>query len=270
MLKLATELLYLQYNQCMEVVKDDSFYSYYAEEKIRHSMQVAGAGNYLLRHIEWFKDKSEEYLEMVRTAILLHDVCRFSEIAALYHGIKQYDHGIAAYELLQNTPLFEDIRICLPIKHHGHLIEDFYADAEYQNLPDDVKKEVEQICFVVRDADKIANFNMLAHEPYFLPLFMDIKREITEEDLQISEHILQSAEKGSTVPKPFYTLGDRVASLLSWFVDINYRAALDYCDKLGTTEWIFHTFEKYCGNQEFKQKYVAFVRDFMKNHKYLQ
>ena len=270
MLKLATNLLYLQYNQCMEVVGDNTFYSYYAEEKIRHSLQVAGAGNYLLRHIEWFKDKSTEYLEMVRTAILLHDVCRFSEIAALYRGVKQYDHGVAAHELLQYTPLFDDIRIRLPIKHHGHLIEDFYADAEYQNLSDELKKEIEYICFVVRDADKIANFNMLAHEPYFLPLFMEVDHKITDADLQISEHILQSAFKGDTVPKPFNTLGDRAASLLSWFVDINYQAALDYCDKLGATEWVFQMFEKYCGNQEFKQKYVAYVRDYFKNHQFIK
>ena len=136
MLKKAMELLYLQYNQCMEVVKDDVYYRHYAEEKIRHSLQVAGAGNYLLRHIDWLKNKPAEYIEMVKTAILLHDVCRFAEIVKLYHGIEDYDHGIAAYEFLEHTPLFDDIRIRLPIKHHGHLIKELYADVEYQDLPE--------------------------------------------------------------------------------------------------------------------------------------
>ena len=270
MLKQAMELLYLQYNQCAEAVKDNAHYCYYAEEKIKHSLQVAGAGNYLLRHIEWFKNKPAEYIEMVQTAILLHDVCRFSEIAALYQGVKRYDHGVAAYEFLRYAPLFNDIRIRLPIKHHGHLIRDLYADAEYQSLSEDMRDEVEKICFAVRDADKIANFNMLINEPYFRPLFVDMEKEITDADLQISEHILQSAYKGDTVPKPFITLGDHVTSLLSWLEDINYQAALDYCDKLNLTEQIFAMFDKYCGNFEFKQKYAAFVRDYLQNHQFLR
>ncbi len=266
MLKHATELLYLQYAQCIEVVKNDTFYSYYAEEKLRHSLQVAGAGNYLVRHINWLEDKSPEYIEMVRTAVLLHDVCRFSEIIKMYHGVKGYDHGVAAYEFLEHTPLFDDIRIRLPIKHHGHLIDDLYADEEYRNLPDDLREEVQKICFIVRDADKIANFNMVTHEPRYLPLFINIDRPLEPQDLIISEHIKQAAFIENTVPKPFYTVADRAAAFLSWYTDINYRASLDYCDKLGVTDLMFAMFEKYCGDVEFKQKYTAFVRHYLDSH----
>ncbi|MBR1825106.1 MAG: HD domain-containing protein [Alphaproteobacteria bacterium] len=270
MLKSAMELLYLQYRQCMEVVKNDKFYSYYAEEKIRHSLQVAGAGNYLVRHIEWLKNKSAEYVEMVCTAVLLHDVCRFSEIVKLYHNVSQYDHGVAAYEFLRHTPLFDDIRIRLPIKHHGHLIEALYADSEYQSLSDDLRDEVQKICFIVRDADKIANFNMVTHEPYFLPLFMDIDRELTAEDLAISDHVWQTAFEENTVPYPFHTVGDRVTSFLSWYMDINYRAALDYCDKLGVTDLMFAMYDKYCGDTAFKQKYVPFVKNYLQTHDFIK
>ncbi|MBR6355740.1 MAG: hypothetical protein IKR92_02690 [Alphaproteobacteria bacterium] len=270
MLQKAVELLWLQYHQCMEIVKNDKHYSYYAEEKIRHSLQVAGAGNYLLRHIEWLKDKPAEYIDMVKTAVLLHDVCRFTEIAKLYQGAKEYDHGVAAYEFLAHTPLFNDIRIRLPIKHHGHLIQDLYDDAEYQNLPDDLRAEVEKICFIVRDADKIANFNMVTHEPYFLPLFMDIERELTPADLAVSAHVWQTAFRHNTVPKPFYTIGDRVTSFFSWYLDINYRAALDYCDKLGITELMYQMFDKYCGDTEFKQKYLQFVQDYLHTHEFIK
>lgn len=270
MLQKAMDLLYLQYYQCMEAVHDDEHFSFYAKEKIRHSLQVAGAGNYLVRHIEWLKNKSAEYIEMVRTAVLLHDVCRFSETAKLYRGEQEYDHGVAAYEFLHHTPLFDDIRIRLPIKHHGHLIEALYADDEFQKLSESVRQEVEKICFIVRDADKIANFKMVVNEPYFLPLFMDTERELTAEDLQISEHVWQNAFKINTVPKPFYTIGDRVASLLSWYLDINYQASIDFCAKLGVTDLVFAMFEKYCGDEDFKQKYLAFVKEYMNSHKYLK
>lgn len=270
MIQKAMELLYLQYYQCMEVVHSDKFYSSYAEEKIRHSLQVAGAGNYLLRHIDRFKNKSPEYIEMVRTAVLLHDVCRFTEISKLFKGIKQYDHGVAAYEFLERTPLFDDIRIRLPIKHHGHLIQDLYDDDEYQNLPDDLREEVKKIAFVVRDADKIANFKMITHEPDFLPLFMDINRQLTPEDLAISDHVKQNAFVENTIQKPFYTVGDRIALLLSWFMDINYRASLDYCDKLGVTTLLFKMFDKYCGDTEFKLKYTAFIQNHLNTHRFIE
>lgn len=270
MLQKAMELLYLQYHQCMEVVQSNAHYSYYAEEKIRHSLQVAGAGNYLIQHIEWPKNKPAEYIEMVKTAVLLHDVCRFSEIAKSYQGIKEYDHGVAAAEFLAHTPLFSDIRICLPIKHHGHLIQDLYADTEYQNLPEDMREQVQKICFLVRDADKIANFNLVTHEPYFLPLFMDINRQLTPEDLAVSDHVKQNAFVENTIQKPFYTVGDRIALLLSWFMDINYCASLDYCDKLGVTTLLFNMFDKYCGDTEFKLKYTAFIQNHLNTHRFIE
>ena len=270
MIEQAMKLLYSQYDTCMDVVKNDKFHSYYAEEKIRHSLQVAGAGNYLVRHIEWLKNKPEEYVDMVRTAVLLHDVCRFSEIADRFRGVRNYDHGVAAYEFLRYTPLFNDIRIRLPIKHHGHLIRDLYADAEYQSLDSALQQEVERICFVIRDADKIANFNLVTHEPYFLPLFFDLDRETKDEDFMISDTVRANAFVEDTIPFPINTIADRAAAFLSWYMDINYQAAIDYCQKLGVTELMFAMFAKYCKDAEFKAKYAEFVRGYLQKHKFTE
>lgn len=270
MIEQAMKLLYLQYDSCMEVVKNDKFYSYYAEEKIKHSLQVAGAGNYLVRHVEWLADKPAEYVEMVRTAVLLHDVCRFSEIAEKFRGVHQYDHGVAAYEFLRYVPPFNDIRIRLPIKHHGHIIEDLYADAEYQSLNPDLQQEVERICFIVRDADKIANFNLVTHEPYFLPLFVDVQRVTDANELKLSDWVLKNAFAEKTIPFPLTTIADHVVALISWYMDINYQAAMDYCSKLGVTELMFAMFDKYCIDAEFKQKYTELVRVYLQKHKFLK
>ena len=270
MIEQAMKLLYSQYDTCMDVVKNDKFYSYYAEEKIRHSLQVAGAGNYLVRHIEWLENKSAKYVEMVRVAVLLHDVCRFSEIADRFRGARKYDHGVAAYEFLRYTPLFNDIRIRLPIKHHGHLIEELYADAEYQSLDSALQQEVEKICFVVRDADKIANFNMVTNEPYFLPLFFDLNHDIGDKDLAVSDTVWQNAFRESTIPYPLATIADKVTAFLSWYTDINYRAAIDFCERLGVTKRMFAFFGEYCHDDEFRQKYTEFVRTYLQKHKFLE
>lgn len=228
MLKEAYRLLREQYEACCQVVAHDEFCLHFAQEKWRHSMQVAGAGNYLVRHIEALKDKSGEYIELVRTAVLLHDVCRFAEIVHLYHGEKGYDHGVAGGELLKNMPRFMDIRIGLPIKHHGHMIEELYADDEYKNIGDKkLQKEVEEICFIIRDADKIANLRMLADEPDMRSLFLG--EEKADEGF-VSEDAKNEALSGVVVGREHRR--NRTSSLvtyLSWYTDINYRAAIDFC-----------------------------------------
>ena len=134
MLEEAWQLLKSNFDECCEIVKGNKFYYGYALEKWRHSKQVAGAGNYIISKVEWLKDKSAEYVEMVRTAVLLHDVCRFTEITYRYNGGDKYDHGVEAAAFLKQIPLFNDIRIWLPIKHHGHRIEYLYNDDEYKNI----------------------------------------------------------------------------------------------------------------------------------------
>ncbi len=68
-------------------------------------------------------------------------------------------------EKLRRIPEYDNILITLPVKHHGHLIEDFYTDSEYRNIEDrTIKEQVEKIIFTIRDADKIANFNLMMND----------------------------------------------------------------------------------------------------------
>lgn len=272
MLKEAWQLLELQFNQCYEVVKSDEFYRGYALEKQRHSKQVAGAGNYIIPKIEWLKNKSDDYVEMVRSAVLLHDVCRFTEIEHKFGGKPKYDHGIGASELLRHTPMFNDIRIWLPIKHHGHLIESLYNDNVYQNIADaQIKKEVELICFIIRDADKIANLNMITNEDNVLDLFLGPKSSDKDKDGQISQPTRDSAFKETTTPRfAGATRGDHITSYLSWFFDINYQYSIDYCQKLNVVSGLYALFDKYCSDDKFKRDYAAHLNKYLQNHEFLR
>ena len=271
MLQKAWQLLELQFNECFDIVKNDDFYRGYALEKQRHSKQVAGAGNYIIPKIEWLKNKPAEYIEMVRTAVLLHDVCRFTEIAFAYTGKGKYDHGVGASELLKHTPLFSDIRIWLPIKHHGHRIEDLYNDVVYRKIADkNLQKEVELICFIIRDADKIANFNMLIHEANILPLFLGKSCGDKFKDGQISQIVKDNAFKFDTTPRfAGATQGDHITSYLSWFFDINYQSSIDYCQRLNIVSGLLDLFEKYCNDSDFKRSYSEFVLQYLTAHEFL-
>ena len=271
MLQEAWQLLELQFNQCFAIVKDDEFYRGFALEKWRHSKQVAGAGNYIIPKIEWLKNKSADYMEMVRTAVLLHDVCRFAEIERKFRNKGNYDHGVAACEFLQHTPMFNDMRILLPIKHHGHRIEDLYNDEVYQNIADkQLQKEVEQICFIIRDADKIANLNMMMNEKNVLPLFLGKGSGDKYKDGLISQIVKDRAFIEDTTPRfAGASVGDHITGYLSWFFDINYKYSIEYCQRLNVIDGLFKMFDEYCSDEEFKHKYKEFVRAYLQNHEYL-
>lgn len=273
MLNEAYNLLENKYLKCLHFVKSDAFYSSFANEKKRHSFQVAGVGNYLIRHIEWLKNKSPEYIELVKTAIFLHDICRFDEIEKRFLHEKAYDHGIEGGNFLRQTSLFNDIRIWLPIKHHGHIIEDLYEDNEYQNINDkNIKKQVELISFIIRDADKIANLHMLANEKNIQHLFLGKSEDeyIAKKDGIISDITRKEAFESKTISRQSNpSFADLCVTYLSWYTDINYQASINYCTKLGVTTKLINFFEKYCIDEDFKKRYIPHFIQYIRNKTYL-
>ncbi len=272
MLKEAYDLLEIEYKKCLSSVHNNKDLKAYAEEKHRHSMQVMGAGNYLIKRIEWLSNKSADFIELVKTAVFLHDICRFREITLLFQGSKNFDHGVQGGEFLRTIPLFNDIRIWLPIRHHGHLIESLYEDADYQNIADKIlQEEVKQICFIIRDADKIANLHMFASESAQWPLFLGKNTYEPQVDGRISDIIKQNAFKDITVPRlADASVADRIVSLLSWYTDINYQSAIDFCHVLGVTEKMLQIFAEHCIDDDFKAQYSAYITNFIATHQYLK
>ena len=273
MLQAAYRLVYEEYQKCLIAIAEQPFYVGFAREKWRHSLQVMGAGNYLVKRIAWLKDKSPQYIEMVKTAIFLHDVCRFKEITCYAAGNHHLDHGIAGCELLQQTPPFNDIRIWLPIKHHGHLIEALYTDPEYRNIADkNLQAQIEQIAFIIRDADKIANLHMLTQEKNQWFLFLG-KAEADyrpQTDGLISEIIRREAFEGKTVNRDSrLTTADRIVGYLSWFTDINYRASVDFCQRLNVIEKLIKIFADHCIDEPFKTQYIDYFKTDLHNRHYL-
>ncbi len=266
----AYKLLRTEFEKCIQLVDKNEDYEAYAREKYRHSLQVMGAGNYLIKHIAWLQNKSPEFIELVKTAILLHDTARFQEIALLQQGYKNFDHGIAGSILLQSTNLFNDVRIWLPIKHHGHLIKDLYSDVEYQNIEDkSLQDDVRRICFIIRDADKIANLHMIVHEPKMRWLFWGKKHIDLSVDGKISDMTEKYAFGSTTIPRNFKaTPADCIVSFLSWYKDINYQCAIDFCSILSITTGMLQILDEYCIDEAFKQKFTAHLNSYLQGRQF--
>jgi len=242
----AKELLEQEYNKNFQIVKESDFHRAYINEKIRHSLQVSGAGNGILRHEAYFQNRSEEFLDICRSAIVLHDIFRFSEVSRWFLSGELSDHGVEGATMLKNLPPFDDIRITLAIKHHGHLVERFYQDEEYIALKDPaLKRDIEHIHFAVRDADKIANWQILTGEfEAMRPVWLPYPQDMSSAQSRITPEAWESFINKNPVPREFkMTNADMLLSVLSWLFDVNYAYSIFYCRRLNLFNKYFKLFE---------------------------
>lgn len=231
------QILRQEYRRCLEYVKDSHFHTLYTNEKIEHSFQVIGAGNYIMKHEKYYQGRDETFLRLAKLAYLFHDIGRFREICELFDlGIEhlsatKLDHGAFGAEFLSRLPQYDTPFLLLPVKYHNKLIEDYYNSAEYHNLEKE-KKDITEILKLVRDADKIANFHLITTrteelKELFCPenarnLPQNIQPEILEDFMN---------EKAIDLRK-IKTVCDRILNLLSWTYDLNYLPSFVFCSKL--------------------------------------
>lgn len=247
-LEKAKHLLTQEYNSALAQTHPQSFARVFIEEKIRHSFQVLGAGNYILKHEPIFNTCNTEQLDCLKATVLLHDIARFQEILLRENGIF-IDHGTYGADMLKKTDTFKNTNITLPIKHHGHLIEELYSDPEYLSLPKQAQTDIKNICFLVRDADKLANFYLLANsfkevESVFFPNTQTNNKipvpEIKESFLQnksINKDLCQSS-------------ADRALLLLAWIFDIDFSSSLVFLQKLSIIDKLFSHFAKFLTDED--------------------
>ncbi len=241
-----SDLLYLkahkflkkEYEENYKIVRKSPFHKLYMDEKFKHSLQVSGAGNGILRHEAYFQNKSESFVDIARTAILLHDIYRFREIKLLFETGQKIDHGLKGAEFLSQTKDFDDILITLPIKHHGHMIEKLYEDQAFQSLDAKTKEDVKHISFAVRDADKIANWYLLSYAFYDIrELWLTHPNDFSKEQAQTSPQLWHYFKQMRVAPNNLRkTNTDSILSVMCWLFDINYSYSISYCKKLNLFE----------------------------------
>jgi len=228
--KKAKELLFKEYRENFEIVKNSSYHKTYMNEKIRHSLQVSGAGNGILAHEPYFMGQDEKFIDLARTAILLHDIYRFREIRLLFETGKRPDHGIMGAELLSQTPDFSNILIYLPIKHHGHMIECLYEDPVYLAQNEKMQDKIKHIAFAVRDADKIANWYLLSHEwNSFKDVWIPYPNDFSLSQAKISDELWSFFARNKVAPYCCHTNADMIITVLCWLFDMNYPYSISFC-----------------------------------------
>lgn len=267
------ELLRKHYLSTREYVKDSPYHIIFADEKIHHSLQVLGAGKYILKHEPAFQNRSPEFIGLAKTACILHDIGRFDEIKKLYelslkcHSensfVPHYDHGELGCKILQNIREYNDPRLTIAVRHHGHLIEDFYADLEYQNIQEaKLSEEIEKIIFLVRDADKIANINLLMTDnEQFKRLFFD-----NSPIGPFNPELLNNFFAAKTINRnQVHSRGDRILHLIAWIFDLNFKISFKYLNDCGRIQHQLNCLRQCNPDTKFQEKIENFVNSYISN-----
>lgn len=267
----AQKLLQEEYKRNFEIVKESDYHRSFVNEKIRHSLQVAGAGNGILRNESYFQNKPAEFVEIARTAILLHDIYRFNEIRIRYQENRKLDHGVEGAKYLSEISDFNNPLIVLPVKHHGHMIERFYEDEVYCSIEDEeLKDQIKHIIFAARDADKIANWQILTNEYENMRLvWLPNPQDRTEKQGVITDKIWNSFINEEVVLNEYITTNaDCVIAVLAWIFDINYKYSVEYCMKLKHLEGFEKIMKDFKVEPEKIDTILNVVKNYIKRHFY--
>lgn len=91
-----------------------------------------------------------------------------------------------------------------------------------------------------------------------------------EIDGKISETVKSAAFANGTIPRHLITtVADRVLSLLSWYKDINYQSAINFCDVLHITEGMILFMAQRCIDHDFFKQYTIHLKSYLQAHNFI-
>ena len=238
------------YHQSAKQVPADSFYLHAINHKFRHSVEVLHNGQILLNQSPELKNQSKEFKHLAELALLFHDVGRFEEAVLQYKAPAQafhYDHGLMGYELLKTNPKYQDMRILFAIRYHGKLIEEAWESPLWQELKNTPQSEdIKKILYLVRDADKLANFYRIKQNDYLRKdLFY---KQLTQETLyaELSEKVKQQyLQKKPIALSDVYSFADRILLVLAMYFDLNYQLSKELFIKKGYDTYLLGLLAEY-------------------------
>lgn len=272
-------LLRRYYEETSSHVSDSGWCRVFTEEKMQHSLQVIGAGNYIMKHEAVFHNRSPEFIRCAVLGYLLHDIGRFPEIKEIYDYEKAgnvfskrnslLDHGERGAEILSKMPEYNDPRIVIPVRHHGHMIEKFYADEQYQSIKDEkLRREIEEIIFLARDADKIANFYLMT-SPHALEKYHDLLFHVSDDAYcygEISPGLIEYMREYRVIDhKDIHTLADDFMGYVSWIFDLNFQTSIEFVKRHNIIDGLIADMRRFNHQHELQEKLANYAKLYIQS-----
>ncbi len=259
------KILRNSFENCLNKVKGNAFFEEFAKEKIHHSMQVVGAGNYILKNEKIFQNATSEFLKLGKLVNLYHDIGRFREIELLAENpSSRHDHGYYSYEILKNYG-YSDLRLLLPIKVHGHLADALDKDEEFLLLTEEkTRQEVRVLYELVKDADKIANLYLIKTDSrIFKDLFFSGLTD-AEKYAPLSEKVLQYLyHKSLVVHGDCTSFSDRLLQVVCFVFEMYYKSSFDFVLHHKLFEHILHIMREYNPDKKLQWDIEKFIESYI-------
>ena len=218
-----------EFQNARKEIADSEFYTDILKRKYTHSVRVWKNGIRIINHDIPQLLKHPKLEQQFEFALFFHDIGRFRENVNICKDEQQnkpknhYDHCVLGAEILAQSKDYNDIKIVLAVRHHGHLIEEFYNDADFKNLSKLKQKEAETMIKVLRDADKLDLFywqkyhNLIENDLIFHT--MSEERKFGPASPEVIEQLLSQSPIDHNLMKTF---SDRILGCAAWKFDFNY------------------------------------------------
>lgn len=271
------ELMFLKqaFNSAKNKLNNDRLYISVIKRKFAHSWRVLQNGRKIIYSGEIPLLVTNKKLRIqAKQALLFHDIGRFEETVLAYKNSsldtfgKKYDHGVLGADILSENPPFNDMKIVLAVRHHGHLIEEFYNDKDYKKLSAEEQKIAETYIKIVRDADKLDLYNLQKTE-YSIekdPFFCSLSEE--QKYAPLSDEVKEQFFNMTTINhKSIKCFADRILGCISWIFDINYKYSLKIIDENEYIDVLLNIMRKYCSNNDDIEKIEYFAKEWIKKER---
>ena len=257
------------YTAAARQVPDDSPCKQTLDHKFRHSLEVLRQGNAILAHTPELLERGETFRNLAQKALLFHDVGRFEENVRIFNARRNgteitamsdtYDHGVIGYELMQDRPPYNDMRILFAIRWHGKNMEEIYASAMYRQIKDSpLYGDIMRILFLVRDADKLANLYAAKEQDRLRRDLFYTQLPDTILNAPLSAEVKAQFANGKTVlSSTLHSFADRILQLLSWIYDFNYPATEEIFKQNKYAEFLLDLLSQYHHNPQDLQQISA-------------
>lgn len=143
------------------------------------------------------------------------------------------------------------------------MIEELYNDPEYYTQEDpQLKYEIEKITFLVRDADKIANYQLLSQSGKDIWSLFNITKDIKQKT-PLSDKVFSRFMNNEIILKQeVKTNSDYILLLICWIFDLNYASSFVYMKEKQCFDFLIEELRN--SNSDFSQQKL--IEDIISNY----
>ncbi len=259
------KFLTAEFQNAMNQVENDKFCIDMLQRKFAHSSRVLQNGIRIIEHDLPGLLKQPQLLKLCKQSLFFHDIGRFQETVQIHKSKtknwreKLPDHGVLGAEILAQNTNYNDIRMVLAVRHHGHLIEDFYNDPDFQNLSAIDQSQAEIMIKLIRDADKLDLYYLQKNDDSIKKDVFFIKLTDEQKYGSISSEVLDCFLKFQPINHSLRkTFADRIIGRISWQFDFNYELTKQLYIKEGYQQMLFDLLAEYCPDKKAVDEIIKF------------